>query len=211
MKRIRPLGVLILAGALISFSVLGVGIYKLWNIDHTIDSGVKEFYTLLDSASLPTLATGEDTEANAGVHVSNQVPGTQLIVDGLPALGVLTFDKQQRSVVVYDGTTVNMLAKGAGHADGTAALNTIGNAVVHGHRDAAFRSMASLKVGDTVTVRDTIRTVTYTVTEIFVTSPNDERMYENTDKMEITLVTCYPFVFVGSAPDRCVIRAVAAS
>ncbi len=193
-RRIRPLGVVLIAVFVASVALLGVGAAKLIRVDSTLDGGARKVQRMLDGAKQGDMRLDE--------------PSKTFDVDGHPALGVLTFGEDARtSVPVYAGTADEVLELGIGQADGTAALNTPGNAVLFGHRDSAFRRLETTAEGDRLTVETSAGKAQYSVLRAYVTDPDDPYIYAQTETAVLTMVTCYPFRFVGPAPQRYVVVA----
>ncbi|HVS77272.1 MAG TPA: class D sortase [Steroidobacteraceae bacterium] len=121
--------------------------------------------------------------------------------------GILDIPALHLVVPIYSGTTPAELERGAGHIDGTAPLNSAGNAAIAGHRDGFFRSLRDIQLGQTLYLDTLGVTRRYRVTETRVVRPSDVSVLEPTAIPSITLVTCYPFYFVGPAPRRFIVRA----
>lgn len=117
----------------------------------------------------------------------------------IPALGLV--------VPIYPGTTASELDRGTGHIAGTAPLNSAGNAAIAGHRDGFFRSLRDIKPGVMVYVETLGATRRYRVKETQIVAPSDVSVLAPTAAPSVTLVTCYPFYFVGPAPMRFIVRA----
>jgi sortase A len=110
------------------------------------------------------------------------------------------------STVVFEGTGDDVLAHGAGHLSGSALPGDPGNVVFAGHRDTFFRPLRDLREGDVVTVTDGNGMRRYVVQSTQVVKPNNVGVLAATSAPMLTLITCYPFRFVGSAPERFVAR-----
>jgi len=122
-------------------------------------------------------------------------------------LGRLEIPRLGFSVIVVEGDDETSLDLAAGHLPGTAAFGAEGNAVVAGHRDMTFRPLRNVKRGDTINVRAGT-TYKYIVEDVRIVEPEDVRVLrnENNDRT-LTLITCYPFHYLGDAPKRYVVRA----
>lgn len=121
--------------------------------------------------------------------------------------GVLRIPALDLIVPVYSGTSSSELDRGAGHIQGTAALGSVGNTGIAGHRDGFFRTLNRVKLGQTLYVETLGSTQRYRVTEMRVVAPSDVSVLAPTARPSITLITCYPFYFVGPAPRRFIVRA----
>ncbi|MGE5236767.1 MAG: class D sortase [Acidobacteriota bacterium] len=112
------------------------------------------------------------------------------------------------STVILEGTEARWLAQAAGHVPNTALPGTEGNAVIAGHRDSFFRGLRNIRVGDEITIRTPALTRTYIVDSTEVVDPRDTTVLASRGGPELTLVTCYPFTYVGPAPKRFVVHAL---
>jgi len=140
-----------------------------------------------------------------------------------PAEAVLRVPKVGIEVPVYEGSSTLVMNRGAGHITGTAMPgrggNLVGNIAIAGHRDGFFRGLKDLVPGDLIQLeypqpgtsvsgtRTAERTDIYVVRKIGVVSPSDSFVLNPTDKSTLTLVTCYPFYYVGPAPERYIVQA----
>jgi sortase A len=122
--------------------------------------------------------------------------------------GILRIPALHLVVPIYPGTTPAELDRGAGHVQGTAPLDSVGNAVVAGHRDGFFRSLERIKPGQRLYVETLEGTRSYRVVKTQVVEPSDVSVLSPTALPSVTLITCYPFYFVGPAPRRFIVRAV---
>jgi sortase A len=120
---------------------------------------------------------------------------------------VLRIPKLHLEVPVYEGSDDRTLNRGLGRIIGTAKLGDTGNTGIAGHRDGFFRGLKDIGPGDTVELMLPHRTDHYSVTSITITNPDDVSVLEPTSTASLTLVTCYPFYFVGSAPRRYIVQA----
>ena len=124
-----------------------------------------------------------------------------------PPKAVLHIPKLNLEVPIFDGTDELTLNRGAGRIIGTARLGEVGNVGIAAHRDGFFRGLQDVGAGDAIELRLPERTERYTVTGIQITTPEDVSVLKPTVKASLTLVTCYPFYFVGSAPQRYIVHA----
>jgi sortase A len=122
-------------------------------------------------------------------------------------LAVLRIPKLHLEVPVYEGSDDLTLNRGLGRIIGTAKLGGAGNTGIAGHRDGFFRGLKDIGPGDTLELMLPHRTDHYAVTSITITNPDDVSVLDPTSTSSLTLVTCYPFYFVGSAPKRYIVQA----
>ncbi|MDH3281423.1 MAG: class D sortase, partial [Gammaproteobacteria bacterium] len=129
--------------------------------------------------------------------------------DALSPRALLSIPSVGIRVAVFDGTTDRVLNLGAGRVPGTGDFGSAGNVALAGHRDGFFRGLKDVAIGDDITLRHGNGMVSYRVTELFVVDPDAVHVLEPTQEATLTLITCYPFYFVGNAPQRFIVRAVA--
>jgi len=125
-----------------------------------------------------------------------------------PPLAVLEIPKIGLEVPVFNGTDDLTLNRGVGRIVGTARPGEGRNVGIAGHRDGFFRGLKDIATGDRIELRTQKRTETYRVSDIRITDPTDVRVLEEQGVPALTLVTCYPFYFIGNAPQRYIVRAV---
>lgn len=123
-----------------------------------------------------------------------------------PPMAVLQIPKLRLRVPVFDGTDDDVLDRGVGWIAGTASPGGSGNVGLAGHRDGFFRGLKDIEQGDLLELQLPDGTVTYRVDQIEIVDPSEVRVLEPRNTDAITLVTCYPFYFVGSAPQRFIVH-----
>lgn len=108
---------------------------------------------------------------------------------------------------MLEGTDDVTLNRGVGWIPGTARPLESGNIGIAGHRDGFFRGLKDISVGDVLELESAGSYASYSVDEIEIVEPKDAAVLRPRAKPAITLVTCYPFYFVGSAPNRFIVHA----
>jgi len=111
------------------------------------------------------------------------------------------------SATVIEGSTDQMLARAAGHIENTAFPGEAGNAGIAGHRDTTFHAVRKLQVGDRLRITTLAGSFDYRVDRTFIVKPEDVYVLAPTATPTLTLVTCYPFTFIGHAPKRYIVQA----
>ena len=132
---------------------------------------------------------------------------TQAAAVGEIPEAVLRIDTLQLEVPVYAGTGEWNLNRGAGRLEGSAPFDAVGHTVLAAHRDGYFRRLRNLQVGDRLQVQTLQGTFGYVVTDIRIVAPTATEVLAPTAQRTLTLVTCYPFFFLGPAPQRYIVRA----
>ncbi len=112
------------------------------------------------------------------------------------------------SVVVIEGTSARTLRRAAGHIPGTGLPGQPGNVGISGHRDTFFQPLENIRPNDIITLSTLFGEYRYKVVSTKVVSPYDVTVLKTSRNEILTLVTCFPFYFVGPAPDRFIVRAV---
>lgn len=132
-------------------------------------------------------------------------------VQTVPTLAVLRVPGVGIEAPVLDGTSDAAMNRGVGHIEGSALPGESGNVGIAGHRDGFFRALKDVKVGEVVELERKTGTGMerdeYKVERISVVDPRDVSVVGATKDATLTLVTCYPFYFVGTAPRRFVVQA----
>lgn len=111
------------------------------------------------------------------------------------------------SVMVLEGVQSGILRKGAGHIPGTAFPNEAGNVGIAAHRDSFFRKLRNIRANDQITLTTLQGSYQYAVDWTRVVEPTDISVLSPSNDRILTLVTCYPFYYVGPAPQRFIVRA----
>lgn len=111
------------------------------------------------------------------------------------------------SAIVLHGVGKKTLRRGVGHIPGTALPEHDGNVGLAGHRDSFFRGLKDIRTDDTIELTTTEGTFEYRVEWTRIVQPQDTHVLEEEGAPSLTLVTCYPFYYVGSAPKRFIVRA----
>lgn len=122
-------------------------------------------------------------------------------------IAVIRIPRIHLEVPVLDGTDDRALNRGAGRIAGTARPGELGNIGIAGHRDGFFRGLKDVRVGDAIELTSLTGTQIYVVDRIQIVTPDDVRVLGPTPFPSLTLVTCYPFYFIGDAPKRYIVTA----
>jgi sortase A len=121
--------------------------------------------------------------------------------------GLLHIPAVDLTVPIFEGTAELNLSRGVGRIDGTSDIGESGNMGIAGHRDGFFRSLKDVKVGDVIEVETLDQVVSYRIENFLIVDPSDIEVLDQTSESILTLVTCYPFYFVGHAPQRYIVQA----
>jgi sortase A len=122
-------------------------------------------------------------------------------------IGELEIPRLQVSVMVFEGDDAGILSAGAGHIPGTALQSGSGNIGIAAHRDTYFRPLRVAHANDVITLKTPAGTSRYAVTDTKIVPPSDIGVLARAPGRDLTLVTCYPFYYVGNAPQRFIVHA----
>ena len=126
-------------------------------------------------------------------------------------IGRLEIPSLHLTAMVREGADAATLRRAVGHIPGTALPGRIGNVGLAGHRDTFFRALRNIRRNDRIEIETQNGTYWYLVESTGVVGPRDMRVLASSNAESLTLVTCYPFYYVGSAPKRFIVHAVLAS
>lgn len=175
---------------------------------------VQRFRTALAVGGASPAAEGGPGSAATGPDTSLWSPERikaweeSLRKDTRTPLALLTIPKVGIEAPVLEGTDDLTLNRGVGLIEGTPRPGEAGNSGIAGHRDGFFRGLKDVGVGDTMELLTLSDRRTYVVEWVRIVPPTDVSVLDPTPSSALTLVTCYPFYFVGSAPERYIVRAV---
>jgi sortase A len=126
---------------------------------------------------------------------------------GTATVGMIEIPAVGLSTRVLEGSNAPTLRLAVGHIPGTALPGPSGNVGLAGHRCTYFRSLRKIKVGDEIRFTTAAGTFKYRVISLRVVLPNAIEVLNQTQLPTLTLVTCYPFDFIGTAPQRLIVHA----
>jgi sortase A len=197
-------------------SALGYCGYVMLDAHFSQNDQVRRFdQALLDAHA----AADAKTQASGPADVAGTSPLMPVFVEAndadgnkspLPVggpLGRIEIASIGLTAMVEEGTGRKTLQRGVGHIVGTSLLGQSGNAGLAGHRDTFFRKLRNIHEGDEITVTTLAGTFLYRVDLISIVEPQDSAVLRDSGGDFLTLVTCYPFTFVGPAPKRFIVRA----
>ncbi|RKD75985.1 sortase A [Sinobaca qinghaiensis] len=122
-------------------------------------------------------------------------------------IGNLTMPAIDQTLPIIHGTDEDELSKGIGHFAGSVLPGENDNSVLSGHRDTVFKELGQLEINDELIVETSAGTFTYEIREIKIVPSDDKTIITPSASPVLTVTTCYPFNFIGSAPDRYILIA----
>ena len=176
---------LLLVGAIVALAYCGFIVLDSWIFQRR---ELREFDRIVTAAP----------PAVSGISVAPQA-------DGL--IGRIELRRLGLSAMVVEGTTTSALRRAAGHITSTGMPGVPGNVGVAAHRDTFFRPLRNVRKDDVITLTTAGAEYRYRVVSMRVVDPDDVSVLNASDGEVLTLVTCYPFFFIGSAPERFIVRA----
>jgi LPXTG-site transpeptidase (sortase) family protein len=138
---------------------------------------------------------------------SVKVEPIDIVPMGGAPLGRIEISSIGLAAMIMEGTDARTLRQAAGHIPGTQLPGRRGNIAITGHRDTFFRPLRNIRKDDEIRLTTIGGSYRYWVDSIKVVMPEDTEVLDNSDDEILTLVTCYPFYFVGPAPKRFIVRA----
>jgi sortase A len=215
-SRLRWLELALYAGGI---ALLAVFFHVRGESERMREEGLRAFEQIRSTEdALPAERSHGNGEREEGYWIPNQADWSDQrirayqesrAVQADPPLAVLSIDKLGIAVPVYNGTDEFNLTRGVGRIKGTAWIDGEGNLGIAGHRDGFFRPLKDIVMGDTIQIQTAKGLVRYTVSSITITDPSDVSVLSPSKEKTITLVTCYPFYYVGHAPKRYIVKATA--
>ncbi|WP_459503532.1 class D sortase [Bacillus sp. C1] len=141
--------------------------------------------------------------------VNSQIPSSQMQYQEGEKVALLSIPKIKKKFSIYWGTNDTTLKKGVGMfvSDITTAPSEGGHTVLSGHRDTVFTELGELKEKDTLIVEYDHKMYTYEIKRKWITSADDRTVIVKKEASTLTLTTCYPFNYIGDAPNRYIIEA----
>lgn len=122
-------------------------------------------------------------------------------------IGQIEIPRLGLKAVVAEGDSSKILRRAVGHVPETALPGQAGNIALAGHRDTLFRPLRHIRLGDLIVVKTDAGLYRYEVQSTKIVSPRDIEVLKPTGGFELTLITCFPFDYVGPAPTRLIIHA----
>jgi sortase A len=163
----------------------------------------------VNSTDEPAAAFEVDTEPDTSLWAPGRISDYQasLTQDLPPVLGVLEVPTVGLQVPVYQSNSELVMDRASGVIDGMAYPHEGGNIGISGHRDGYFRVLKDVKVGDPIVLQTLEGEKRFRIDATHIVEISDTRLLKDTIDQTVTLVTCYPFYFVGHAPQRFIVTA----
>lgn len=185
----------------LGFIILGIGFTLC---------GVFSIWILPDTTNTMNITTKKTIENNSE-DLSINLNDLEILYPNYPSIGdhigSLFIPSLNIELPIIQGTGDKELKKGVGHFAQSVLPGEQDNCVLSGHRETTFHQIGKLIIGDLLIVQTSAGTFTYEVKGFRIVHKDDKTVIVPTDDAVLTLTTCYPFNFIGSAPDRYIISA----
>jgi sortase A len=191
-----------------AYAFVDTWIYDKWQ-EQRLEEAIRQRSARLAAQNPPPAA---ETDALGSFQDSEEDEFSDLQVDREnlsegDLIGRIKIPRVGVSAIVLHGVGKKTLRRGVGHIPGTALPEHGGNVALAGHRDSFFRGLKDIRKDDTIELATPDGTFEYRVEWTKIVRPRDTDVLEEEGKPALTLVTCYPFYYVGSAPKRFIVRA----
>ena len=185
--------------------------YDHWSYNRILEGkphSIRDFFGNFTSSGFMTSKGGTGVPSPAELPNLKMTPNTSTrkFIPGEP-LGRLQIPALGLSVMVLEGTDRMTLNRAVGHISGTDLPGPLGNVGIAGHRDTFFRCLRKISKNDQIILSTPAGTYHYSVESTQIVSPSNAEPLDSTKEPVLTLVTCYPFYYIGPAPQRFVVKA----
>lgn len=160
--------------------------------------------TALTKQVLPELAS---SSLSTDTKINPQEIYNQVSIGRGDYIGKITIPDLKETLPIYQGTETAQLKMGIGHFEKSVLPGVSDNSVLSGHRDSVFSQLGKLKIGEFVIVETVAGKFTYKISGFRIVGANDRTVIVPTKTAVLTLTTCYPFHYIGSAPKRFIVSA----
>jgi len=191
---------------LVAFGIVLCAVYGAIQVHGSLASGgaMQRFYQAASEGQFADTQVDTSLWSDTRIEAYRESLANDL---GLP-LAILHIPAIKLSVPVLPGTDTISLNRGVGNISGTTAPGGVGNIGIAGHRDGFFRGLKDLQIGDRIRLETLSGEFSYVIQDLMVVEPHEVEVLDPKDTPTLTLVTCYPFYFVGPAPQRFVVVAI---
>jgi sortase A len=196
----------------LGFLILGISIIG-WAVMHIRGQDVPSLAAdYKPASSIPFVQATKVSEVSSDpLEPSNTPKSIEILYPIRPkkgdTIGSLTIPALKQVLPIIHGVDEDELMRGVGHFAQSVLPGEANNSVLSGHRDTVFRQLGKLQIGDQLITKTSAGTYTYVINHTRIVHKDDKSVIVPTDLAVLTVTTCYPFYFVGDAPDRYIITA----
>lgn len=197
---------------LFSFGLISVlyAMIQLYNQSYNLE--IIEFYDNKTPIKIESNSQDEIVQEETEEVLKRQASLLSVVYDTKPKqnenFGTMIIPRLDRTLPIIQGTEEKQLKNGIGHVMSSVLPGENDNSVIAGHRETSFRNLDELIIGDTISIETEVGEFTYKVNQIRVVESNDETVIISNKYASLTLITCYPFDWVGSAPQRYIVSLI---
>jgi sortase A len=163
-------------------------------------------YVIIDARTYQSAERERFDLARQSGATTPSVAAASVPTDGA-SIGEIQIPRLGLRVMIVQGESAPILRHGVGHLSDTALPGEVGNVVLAGHRDTFFRPLSGVRAGDSIALKTWDGEFEYVVESTSVVVPSAVEVLEPTGGRTLTLITCYPFSYIGAAPNRFIVRA----
>lgn len=192
-----------------AYAFVDTWIYDKWQ-EQRLEEAIRQRSAQTQAAQSPAPAAETDALGSFKEREGDDFSDFKLERENLgegDLIGRIQIPRVGVSAIVLHGVGKKTLRRGVGHIPGTALPEHGGNVALAGHRDSFFRGLKDIRENDTIELTTPDGTFEYRVEWTKIVRPRETDVLEEEDTPSLTLVTCYPFYYVGSAPKRFIVRA----
>ena len=204
---ILSLGSIIIGIACICWALINIGAQSVFSADTYASPSSSPATFGMKQVRL----TGDDTAPTEPDYPSDIINPDKNLYPIYPVegdnIGSLSIPALKQKLPIFQGTGPDELKKGVGHFAQSVLPGEEDNCVLSGHRDTVFAKLGKLKIGDQLIVQTSAGKYTYEIKNIRIVDKDDKTVIVPADHAILTLSTCYPFHFVGNAPNRYILTA----
>ena len=186
----KGIKIILLVLVFISFLITLWGMHTIYLYDYKVDITAQKVVEEIGEVVVNNKTKKEDNKE-------------ENIVSGL---GVIIFESGKMVAIYNNPTDYNMMI-GVGKIIDNSILNESGNSILLGHNDVGFTELKNIKINDTFKIKTTSKEVVYQVNNVYITEKDDSNPYRSSESMMITLITCYPFRYMGETSKRYIVVA----
>jgi sortase A len=197
----------------LAIAVACLGLYSSTYLERVLYQAreSREFDLTPDRSAVAVAANNNTTSIGRVVRPSRKSVPSSTLPSPTALIGRLTVPRLHLSAMVREGIDLNTLLLAIGHIPATALPGQAGNVGVAGHRDTFFRGLKDLRARDEIRFSTLNGDFKYVVESLIIVEPDNVGVLAQSRENVLTLVTCYPFSYIGAAPKRFVVRAMQVS
>jgi len=148
------------------------------------------------------------TEQAERLEILREVPAEKELAQPGDPFGEISIPRLGLSAIIAEGVDERTLRHAVGHFPGSSTPEGVGTVALAGHRDTFFRPLANVRLHDLVMLETARGKYQYEVVHTAIVGPQHTEVVQSSPESDLTLVTCYPFRYVGQAPERFIVQAI---